>query len=241
MKAPASIHSAPRATAKSNILSAAIRLIRIRGYNATTIDDICGEAAVTKGSFFHHFRSKDDLALSAIAEWRTTTEAFFASAPYHNLPDPVDRLLGYLDFRASILEGEPAEYTCLLGTFVQETYQSHPVLRAACEQALASHVRQLAADIEEAKKLHRLNAAWTAESLGYYIQSVLQGSFIFAKAQYDPEVIREALRHLRRYVCQLFGVAEQPEQAGIEVLAAVPHEAEQKDELDDEGRSHFVD
>jgi hypothetical protein len=45
----------------------------------------------------------------------------------------------------------------------------------------------------------------TAQSVGYFIQSVLQGSFIFAKAQQSPEVVRENLVHLRRYLRVLFG------------------------------------
>ena len=41
---------------------------------------------------------------------------------------------------------------------------------------------------------------WTAESVGYFMQAVLQGSFIFAKAQQGPEIIRESMEHLRRYL-----------------------------------------
>ena len=49
----------------------------------------------------------------------------------------------YLDFRSAILSGELADYTCLLGTLVQETYSTHPHIRTACEHALASHIDAL--------------------------------------------------------------------------------------------------
>ena len=185
---------------KIKLLNAALNAIRAKGYSATTVDDICHAAGVTKGSFFHHFHTKDDLALSAAAHWSEMTEGFFADAPYRRLADPLDRLLGYVDFRISILRGELPDYTCFLGTLLQETYATHPDIRAACERGLATHIDTLARDVEAAKRLYAPDAPWSAESVGVFIQSVLQGAFIFAKAKQGPEVARESLAHLRRYL-----------------------------------------
>ena len=194
----------PRHDSKTKLLDAALYVIRAKGYTATRVEDICEAAGVTKGSFFHHFKSKDDLALAAVAHWRAMTENFFAAATYHRHADPLDRLLGYVDFRAAILTGEIPDYTCLLGTLVQETYGTHPHIRQACEAALCSHVAALASDIEAAKKLYAPRAKWTSESVGTFMQSVLQGAFIFAKARQTPEVAREAIDHLHRYLAMLF-------------------------------------
>jgi TetR/AcrR family transcriptional repressor of nem operon len=123
----------PHHESKTKLLNAALNVIRAKGYAATTVDDICHAAGVTKGSFFHHFKSKDDLALSAAAHWGEMTEGFFASAPYHRSKDPLRRLLGYVDFRIEILRGDPEDYTCLLGTLVQETYPtSAPPATRSC-------------------------------------------------------------------------------------------------------------
>jgi TetR/AcrR family transcriptional repressor of nem operon len=189
---------------KTKLMEAAWRAIRTEGYAATTVDDICRQAGVTKGSFFHHFKTKDDLALAAIAHWESMTGEFFAKAPYHSHPDPLDRLLGYVEFRASILGGELSDYTCLLGTLVQETYASHPQLREACDRGMASHIDALIGDIEAAKQRYAPRASWTAPSVGYFIQSVLQGSFIYAKATQDAATVRESLDHLRRYLNSIF-------------------------------------
>jgi len=189
---------------KTRLLNASLNVIRARGYAATTVDDICHAAGVTKGSFFHHFKSKEDLALSAAAYWGEMTEGFFASASYHNSKDPLERLLGYVDFRAEILRGGLPDYTCLLGTLVQETYATHPEIRAACDRGMSTHIAIIARDVEAAKKLYAPNAPWSAESVGYFIQSVLQGAFIFAKAKQGPEVVRESLAHLRRYLGLIF-------------------------------------
>jgi TetR/AcrR family transcriptional repressor of nem operon len=59
---------------KTKLLNAALNVIRGKGYAATTVDDICHSAGVTKGSFFHHFKSKDELALAAVAHWGEMTE-----------------------------------------------------------------------------------------------------------------------------------------------------------------------
>jgi TetR/AcrR family transcriptional repressor of nem operon len=189
---------------KTKFLSAALNVIRAKGYAATTVDDICLAAGLTKGSFFHHFKSKDDLALSAAAYWGELTEEFFAAAPYHQSADPLQRLLGYIDFRAEILQGELADYTCLLGTLVQETYATHPDIRAACDKGMSTHIAFITRDVEAAKQRYAPDAPWTVESLGYFIQSVLQGAFIFAKAKQGPEIVREDLAHLRRYLGMLF-------------------------------------
>src|ERR1700744_5861294 len=87
-------------TARNRLLTAALRIIREKGYHATSVDELCAAAGVTKGAFFHHFKSKEDLAVAAAERWSVTTGGLFAGAPYHEPADPLDRVMGYLDFRA---------------------------------------------------------------------------------------------------------------------------------------------
>lgn len=189
---------------RTKLLDAARDVIRAKGYTATTVDDICSAAGVTKGSFFHHFASKEQLGIAAIEQFGVMAAAIFGSAPYTALPDPRDRLLGYVDFRAAMLDGEIAQYTCLLGTSVQEVYATHPEIRAAADRGMSEHVAELVRDIEAAKQMYVPDAPWSAESVGYFMQSVLQGAFIFAKAKQGPEVALECLAHLRQYLETLF-------------------------------------
>ena len=181
-----------------------MHVIRAKGYSATRIEDICEAAGLTKGSFFHHFDSKEALALAAADYWIEGTGALFASAPYHAPTDPVDRLLAYVDFRKSLLRGELPDFTCLVGTMVQEVYDTHPALREACNRSISDHAATLVPDIEEAMRQRGIHAGWTAESVALYTQATIQGAFILAKAKHGPEVAAACIDHLRRYLELLF-------------------------------------
>jgi TetR/AcrR family transcriptional repressor of nem operon len=181
-----------------------MEVIRTQGYSATTVDEICDAAGLTKGAFFHHFKSKEELAVAAAAHFSQMAETLFGGAPYRELADPLDRVLGYIDFRAMILDGPIPQFTCLLGTMVQETYDTHPAIGAACDTYISAHAAEIAKDIAGAKALYAPDAAWSAESLALYTQAVLQGAFILAKAKRGPAVARDCVAHLRRYILQLF-------------------------------------
>ena len=191
---------------KTKLLDAALQVIRTRGYSATTVEDICNAAGVTKGSFFHHFKGKEDLAISAANYWSEMTSGLFESAPYHAHVDPLDRVMGYIDFRKAILQGTLPEFTCLVGTMVQETFDTAPAIRDACERSISSHAATVAVDIAEAMKVHNIQADWTAESLALHTQAVLQGAFILAKAKGKAQIAGDSVDHLRRYVAMLFGI-----------------------------------
>jgi TetR/AcrR family transcriptional repressor of nem operon len=185
---------------KAKILDAALHVIRAKGYAATTIDDICLAAGLTKGSFFHHFKGKEELALAAAAHFAAMAEGLFAAAPYRALADPLDRVIGYVKFRRAILQGDLPEFTCLLGTMVQESYATHPAIRKACDRYMSEHAAEVAKDIAEAKRRYAPRARWTAESLALFTQAVIQGAFILAKARHGPEIAAECIDHLRRYI-----------------------------------------
>jgi TetR/AcrR family transcriptional regulator, transcriptional repressor for nem operon len=194
----------PPAGGRQKLLDAALLLIREQGYSATSVDELCAQAGVTKGAFFHHFKSKDALAVAAANHWAHNTGVFFETAPYHQHTDPLDRVLGYLDFRKAILKGEIAEFTCLVGTMVQEAYATSPDIRNACEASISGHAATLEPDIVAAMKRYRIRASWTAQSLALHTQAVLQGAFILAKAKGDATVAAASIDHLHRYIQLLF-------------------------------------
>lgn len=196
--------TASRPGTRQRILDAALALIRKQGYAATTVDDLCAAAGVTKGAFFHHFESKEDLAVAAANYWSDMTGGFFAGAPYHDHADPLERVLGYIDFRKAILQGAVPEFTCLVGTMVQEIYDSNPAIRDACDASISTHAAKLENDIAAAIKQYGLKPDWTPHSLALHTQAVLQGAFILAKAKGGAAVAADSVDHLRRYIQLLF-------------------------------------
>jgi TetR/AcrR family transcriptional regulator, transcriptional repressor for nem operon len=189
---------------RTKFLDASLHVIRTKGYSATRVEDVCAVAGLTKGSFFHHFKSKEEMALAAAEHFSNKAESLFKIASYRELQDPVDRLLGYVDFRKAILRGNLPEFTCLLGTMVQEAYETNPAIREACDRYISLHANAVRLDVLKAMEKYPENRDWTDRSLAYYTQAVVQGSFILAKAKRDPEIAIEMLDHLHRYIELLF-------------------------------------
>jgi TetR/AcrR family transcriptional repressor of nem operon len=190
-------------TARQKLIDAALTAIRTKGYAATSVDELCARAGVTKGAFFHHFASKNELAVAAADHWSRATGAMFAQAPYHKHKGALDRVLGYLDFRKALLKGRVPEFTCLVGTMVQETYETDPDIRAACDATISAHAATLEPDIAEAMKKYGVKGI-SAAGLALHTQAVLQGAFILAKAKGGAAVAADSVDHLRRYIELLF-------------------------------------
>ena len=193
-----------RGNARVAMLDAALALVRRQGWAATSIDQLCRTAGVTKGAFFHSFESKEALGVAAAHRWTEVTAPLFENAAYHRHSDPLDRILGYLDFRAAIAQGPLEAFTCFAGTTVQETFAASEAIRAACGQCITDHAARLVADFEAALRQHRPREAVTAENLALYTQTVLQGGFVLAKAKGDAGPLLDGIAHLKRYLQLLF-------------------------------------
>ena len=203
---PSRIASTPnKSSARTRLLDAATKLVREKGFAATSVDDLCAAAGVSKGAFFHHFESKEALGVAAAHNWAETTSASFADASYHLPDDPLHRVFAYLDFRRDLVSDEIAEFTCLVGTMVQEVHGTSPAIRNACKASIFGHAQSLVPDIASAFAAHDVQDVDPID-LALHFQAVLQGGFILSKASGDPAHTRASVAHLKAYVAMLCGV-----------------------------------
>src|SRR5690606_34734891 len=99
----------------------------------------------------HHFPDKQALATATARHFGDMAASLFAAAPFRAPEDPARRVLDYVAFRAEGFRGSYADFTCYLGTMVQETYLTQPALRDACNAVMEENVADLARDIALAK------------------------------------------------------------------------------------------
>jgi AcrR family transcriptional regulator len=72
---------------RAKIIESAIRLFSARGYNAASVDDICEEAGISKGAFYHHFKSKQELFLALLDGWLQTIDNAIEASKNMTVPE----------------------------------------------------------------------------------------------------------------------------------------------------------
>ena len=73
---------------RGRITEAAIKLFSERGFSAASVDDICAEAGVSKGAFYHHFPSKQAIFIALLEGWLKTIDSAFALLRKPTVPAP---------------------------------------------------------------------------------------------------------------------------------------------------------
>ena len=191
---------------RRKLVGAGVSLMRAKGFHATSLDEICAAADVTKGGFFHYFKSKDEIAKAAIVEFAVETARSFDGASFRKLVDPLQRVLGRLDFVVESAN-RPVTKGCLVGMLAQELSFTNSELRKVCLEAFSGMAQDFEKDLVEAKAMHAPKAAFDVRKLATLYVTIVEGSLILAKAAESNATLLQNMEHFRHYIELLFGGA----------------------------------
>lgn len=203
MKASLDVDQLP--DTQRRLLDATIELVMRQGFTATTVDEICLKAELTKGSFFHYFKSKDEIGEKALEHYCAKMGNRMASAPFHRVDDPLEKIYAFLDHFTAMAQRPEIANGCLIGDLAQELSRTHPKIRRQCEAAFGRISGIFAGFLNEAKAAHPPKVDFDPMSVATLFASVMQGSMVLAKARHDKQVILDNLEHYRAYIDSLFG------------------------------------
>jgi TetR/AcrR family transcriptional regulator, transcriptional repressor for nem operon len=195
----------PNPAARDAVIEATQRLMVAKGYAATTVEQICQEAATTKGTFFHYFSTKEEVARVALERFSEGQRAALGSGPYASEPDPLKRFDGFIDFAAKFVK-DPIRDSCLVGMLSHELSDTHPEFRALCRAALGRLAGDLKGMIDAVKAKYAPTKQVDTQGLADLFVTLSQGGFLVAKAKGSPAPMREALRHYQAYVHSALGI-----------------------------------
>lgn len=190
---------------KERLLEAAVGLMLEKGYTATSVDDICGAAKLTKGSFFHYFKNKEELGTAAVKFFYGRMKGMFARCDFAREADPLKRVYGYLDAMIEFSKDTESPKCCLIGNFAQELSDTHPAIRDACAECFDDGMGSMREWLAEAKSKYAPRSAINPAALSSYFTSIAQGSILMAKATRNRKLFAKNVALFRNHLKALFG------------------------------------
>lgn len=177
-----------QSTADAQLIEAATTLFHGRGYHAVGVSEICAEAGVRKGSFYHFFDSKRDLALAVIKSHAERWRAGVFDLQAGDGP-PLERLyrfLGALHQRHEhqCREGETI-LGCPLGNLALELATHDEALREAIGSSLELQVTAFERVLREARDRGELAAEIDPAEAAQALVALVEGKLMFAKLRND--------------------------------------------------------
>ena len=172
-------------TKREDLVQAAKKLMCQRGYEAVSPRDLLDESGAGQGSFYHHFRGKQDLAMAALEEVASEMQA---SA--HEIlgagPSALEGVNAYLGVPRDGLKG------CRMGRFANEASIVDTALRAPIENYFRDLQATLAKALRAAQAAGQLAGHLDAEELALTLIAVIQGGFVLSRIYRDRNAVRRA-------------------------------------------------
>jgi len=195
------IRSAKAAATRDQILDAAARLIHLRGYHGTSLDDVLRESGVGKGNFYYYFRSKEDLGFAIIDRVverfleRTLEPAFVDPTA-----DPLDQVRAFLDRLLEVQRQRNCVGGCPMGNLACELSDVHEGFRQRLADIFERWRVMLATTLERGRESGRLRADLDAASAAGFVVASLEGAILMAKVTKDISVMEKCVVELKHHL-----------------------------------------
>jgi TetR/AcrR family transcriptional regulator, transcriptional repressor for nem operon len=193
--------SAKGAATRDQILNAATRLIHLRGYHSTSLDDVLRESGVGKGNFYYYFKSKESLGYAIIDRVvqgfleRSLEPAFADSAA-----DPVEQIHAFLDRIVESHRRRNCVGGCPMGNLASELSDVHEGFRQRLAEIFEHWRVKLAAALERGRASGRLAAELDVASAAGFVVASLEGAILMAKVTKDIAVMEKSVAELKQYL-----------------------------------------
>lgn len=193
---------------RERILDAAQDLILDHGFGATTVEAVVGRAGITKGAFFHHFRSKSDLARELIDRFAALDREHLREhlARAEKLAtDPLQQLLTLIALYEEEFESSQEPLPgCLFASYIYENKLFDAETIAVLRESTLNWRRVFLAKLQEVARAHPPRREVDLETLADLFYSITEGAFIMTKTLGDRTLLARQARQLRTYLELLF-------------------------------------
>ena len=195
---------------RTRILESAERLVMERGFAATSVDEVIAESSSSKGAFFHHFPTKNDLGRALVARYAAADiehlETFMAAAEAET-DDSAGQVVAFVRrFEEAADEIVAEQPSCLYVSFIYDRQLSQDGTTDMIVDAIVAWRDLLRAKLQAAADRHPLRRDIDLEDLANHVFVTFEGAFILARSLRDPSHMRRQLRLLRQSLEALLDV-----------------------------------
>lgn len=170
---------------KQDLIEAGLRMLLERGYNGLGIEALLTATGIPKGSFYHHFRDKEDFALQVVDAYMVEVHAGLEACLGDGSAPPLARVRAF--FEATQQKYRKDGYMgCLLGGLGQELSGVSEAFRARIEACFNAIAARLAACLEEGRQRGDLPWACDPRELADRLVDCWEGAALRSRLRRDP-------------------------------------------------------
>jgi TetR/AcrR family transcriptional repressor of nem operon len=188
-------------TTREAILAAAMRLMHVHGYHATSLDDVLRESRVGKGNFYYHFKSKEDLGYAILDQ---IVAGFLERTLDPCFADPAGAPLAQIRCFLDRLEQAQRERNCVggcvMGNLASELSDVHEGFRKRLASVFTTWHARFAEALSEARRRGEVIPACSPEAVARFVVAALEGAILLTKVTKEIRVMEECVGELKRYL-----------------------------------------